>query len=135
MSPSPLHRRDWIKGDALGPSAALSGLARAEAATTAAKGKADACILLWLGGGAAQIDTFDPKRRGDGEKKPGSAYESISTAIPGVSVCEHLPRVARRLDRCVLVRSLHHKIIDEHAAATNLMHTGRRTRETVIYPS
>src|ERR1700755_2445520 len=113
MSPSPLHRRDWIKGDALGPSAALSGLARAEAATTAAKGKADACVLLWLGGGAAQIDTFDPKRRGDGKKRPGSYYDALPTALPGVQLCEHLPRLARRLDRCALVRTLHHSVVDE----------------------
>jgi hypothetical protein len=98
-------------------------------------GKAEACIFLWLGGGAAAIDTFDPKRRGDGRKQAGSAYESIPTAIPGVAVCEHLERLAPRLDRCVLVRTLHHRTIDEHAAATNLMHTGRPTSGTVIYPS
>ena len=54
------------------------------------RGKAEACIFLWLGGGAAQIDTFDPKRRGDGKKKPGSYYDAIPTAIAGERVCEHL---------------------------------------------
>ncbi len=98
-------------------------------------GKANACILLWLGGGAAQIDTFDPKRRGDGKKAAGSYYDSIPTAVSGVELCEHLPRVAKVLDRCVLVRTLHHAIIDEHGAATNLMHTGRPTSETIAYPS
>ncbi|MEO6809295.1 MAG: DUF1501 domain-containing protein [Isosphaeraceae bacterium] len=99
------------------------------------KGTADACIMLWLGGGSAHIDTFDPKQRGDGKKKAGSYYDSIPTAIPGASVCEHLPRVAQRLDRCALVRTIHHDIIDEHAAATNLMHTGRPVSGTVTYPS
>lgn len=38
-----------------------------------------------------QIDTFDPKRRGDPAKKiAGSYYNSIDTAVPGVRVCEHL---------------------------------------------
>ncbi len=91
--------------------------------------------MLWLGGGSAQIDTFDPKRRGDGKKKAGSYYESIPTAVPGVQVCEHLSRTARRLDRCALVRSLHHDVIDEHAAATNIVHTGRPVSGTVVYPS
>ena len=91
--------------------------------------------MLWLGGGAAQIDTFDPKRRGDGKKKAGSYYDAIPTAIPGTQVCEHLGRTARRLDRCVLVRTLHHDVIDEHAAATNIVHTGRPVSGTVIYPS
>jgi hypothetical protein len=126
-------RRDILN---LGLAAAAFGrTGSAFAAPKPPRGTADACILLWLGGGAAQIDTFDPKRRGDGKKQAGSAYESIPTAIPGVSVCEHLPRMARRLDRCVLVRSLHHKIIDEHAAATNLLHTGRPVSGTVTYPS
>src|SRR5437763_1229434 len=117
MSPSDLTRRDWLKA---GAAAAL--LRPSLAVGVQPRGKATACILLWLGGGAAQIDTLDPKRRGDGKKRPGSYYDAIPTAIPGVQVCEHLPRVARRLDRCVLLRSLHHKIIDEHGAATNLLH-------------
>jgi hypothetical protein len=91
--------------------------------------------MLWLGGGAAQIDTFDPKRRGDGKTKAGSYYDAIPTAVRGERLCEHLPRTADRLDQCVLVRSLHHRIIDEHAAATNLVHTGRPTSGTIIYPS
>src|SRR4051812_16781340 len=101
----------------------------------APKGKADACIMLWLGGGAAQLDTFDPKVKGDGKKKAGSYYDAIPTAVRGENLCRHLPRVADRLDRCVPVRTLHHKIIDEHAAATNIVHTGRPTSGTVIYPS
>jgi hypothetical protein len=99
------------------------------------RGKAEACIMLWLGGGASHLDTFDPKRRGDGKTKPGSYYDAIPTAIPGAQVCEHLPRTARRLDRCALVRTLHHSVIDEHAAATNIVHTGRPVSGTVVYPS
>ena len=38
--------------------------------------------MLWLGGGAGQMDTFDPKRKGDPKaKKPGSYYDAIDTAI------------------------------------------------------
>src|ERR1700733_5719981 len=99
------------------------------------KGKADACIFLWLGGGAAHLDTFDPKLRGDGKKKAGSYYDAIPTAQHGVEVCQHLPGLADRLDRCVIIRTLHHKIIDEHGAATNLLHTGRPVSETIAYPS
>lgn len=99
------------------------------------KGRADACIFLWLGGGAAHVDTFDPKVRGDGKKKPGSYYDSMATAITGVTVCEHLEQTAPLLDRCVIVRSLHHEISGEHAAAANLVHTGRKPSGTIIYPS
>ncbi len=124
-------RREFLATTAAASLALSQGSLRA----AAPKGKATSCIFLWLGGGSAQIDTFDPKVRGDGKKKAGSYYDSLPTAIPGAKVCEHLPRVAKRLDRCILVRSLHHKIIDEHAAATNLVHTGRPTSGTIIYPS
>lgn len=127
-------RREFLRAGAVGATA-LALPSSARASTKPPKGTAQACIMLWLGGGAAHIDTLDPKRRGDGKKKAGSYYDAIPTAIAGVKVCEHLPRVARRLDRCAIVRSLHHKIVDEHAAATNLLHTGRPTSETVIYPS
>lgn len=93
-------------------------------------------ISIWLGGGMGQIDTFDPKRRGDAVKKiPGSYYDAIDTAVSGVQVCEHLHQVAPLMDRITAVRTLHHDVVDEHAAATNRMHTGRAISGTVTYPS
>ncbi len=99
------------------------------------RGKADSCIFLWLGGGACQIDTFDPKVQGDGKKKPGSYYPAIDTAVPGIQVCEHLPRLAKLMERCVLLRTVNHDVIDEHSAATNRVHTGRPPTGTITYPS
>jgi len=124
-----MTRRDLLK------SGAALGTAALPAAVKTPKGKADACIFLWLGGGAAHMDTFDPKVRGDGKKKPGSYYDSIATAIPGARVSEHLRRSAPLMDRCVLIRSLHHTISGEHAAAANLVHTGRMPSGTIVYPS
>jgi hypothetical protein len=99
-------------------------------------GRAEHCVYVWLGGGSGQIDTWDPKKKGDPkEKKAGSYYESIDTAIPGVKLCEHLPKCAAILDRFMLLRTVHHEVIDEHAAATNRMHTGRPVSETIVYPS
>jgi len=99
------------------------------------KGKADACIYLWLGGGAAHMDTFDPKIQGDGKKKPGSYYKAIQTPIQGEQVCEHLSRTAPLMDRCIVVRSVTHDISGEHAAAANLVHTGRKPSGTILYPA
>ena len=99
-------------------------------------GKAEACIFLWCGGGMAQIDTFDPKRLGDpGKRIAGSAYPAIRTAVSGVQVCEHLPRVADRLDRMTILRTTNHSVIDEHGAATNRVYTGRPVSGTVVYPA
>ncbi len=128
---------------ALLPAAGGSLVADEGSAATAAgsgvfRGRARSCIFIWLGGGAAQMDTWDPKQLGDptqGSKKPGSAYPAIDTAIPGVQVCEHLRAMADRLDRGCLIRSVHHEVIDEHAAAVNRMHVGRAPTGTTIYPS
>ncbi|MCP4888886.1 MAG: DUF1501 domain-containing protein [Planctomycetaceae bacterium] len=99
-------------------------------------GQADRCIFIWLGGGMAQIDTFDPKRRGDPKtRKAGSDYDAIDTCVQDVQVCQHLARVAERMDRVTAVRSVHHDVIDEHAAAVNRVHTGRSVSGTLRYPS
>ncbi len=99
-------------------------------------GSAEHVISIWLGGGMGQMDTFDPKAKGDPKsKKAGSYYDAIETAVPGVQVCEHLARTAKVMDRVTAVRSVHHEVIDEHAAATNRMHTGRPISGTVTYPS
>jgi len=133
-----LTRRTFLAQAGLGAAALLGPTPHSDAnpgAGPALKGKADACIFLWLGGGCAHMDTWDPKRKGDGKKVAGSYYASIPTVVPGVSVCQHLSRMAKVLDRCVLVRSVHHDVIDEHAAATNRLHTGRPVSGTIVYPS
>lgn len=121
-------------GAAAGCSLALPRAASAADALIA--GRAEHVISIWLGGGMAQIDTFDPKRHGDPkERQAGSYYDAIETAVPGVRVCAHLPQLARLMDRVTAVRSVHHEVIDEHAAATNRMHTGRPISGTITYPS
>lgn len=130
----PTRREFLAAGAAAGCGLALSGTAIAKDMLT--KGKAEHVISIWLGGGMGQIDTFDPKRKGDPKKKlSGSYYDSIETAVPGVRVCEHLPQLAPLMDRVTAVRSVHHEVIDEHAAATNRMHTGRPVSGTIAYPS
>lgn len=97
---------------------------------------ADSCIFIWLGGGACHIDTWDPKRKGDPQAKvAGSNYDAIPTAVPGLEICQHLSRMAPLMDRAVVLRSVHHDVIDEHAAAVNRVHVGRPPTGTTIYPS
>ncbi|RPH77979.1 MAG: DUF1501 domain-containing protein, partial [Planctomycetaceae bacterium] len=136
---NPINRRECLGG--LAAAAAAGSIVRplgaSEPAAAAERfGKAEHVISIWLGGGMGQIDTFDPKRRGDPQaKQAGAYYDAIDTAVPGVQVCEHLPEVAQLMDRVTAVRTVHHDVIDEHAAATNRMHTGRAVSGTVVYPS
>ncbi|MCR9119913.1 MAG: DUF1501 domain-containing protein, partial [bacterium] len=130
-------RRDFLKSSAAaGAFASLGALNLASASEQKLPaGKADSCIFIWLGGGASHIDTWDPKKVSTGKKDPGSYYESIETAVPGVRVCEHLKHTAPLMERVVPIRTVNHDVIDEHAAATNRLHVGRPPTGTTIYPS
>ncbi len=130
-------RRNFLK---ISGASALStaGAFASEPATPVKLGKAEHCIFIWLGGGMAQVDTFDPKTLGDAKSKPskaGSYYPSIETAVPGVRLTEHLAQTAKLMDRVTAVRTINHRVIDEHAFATNLVHTGRMISGNVVYPS
>jgi hypothetical protein len=131
-----MNRRDFLAASA---ALAAGPVAFADSARPAPlKGKAEHCIFLWLGGGMGQLDTFDPKALGKNKGTPkaaGSLYPAIDTAVRGVRVCEHLPRTAVLMDRATAVRTVTHKVIDEHAFATNLVHTGRMVSGNVTYPS
>lgn len=127
----PLSRRAFLAAGA----AAVTSRAAANPSPRV-RGSADSCVFVWLGGGMAQIDTFDPKAVGDpATRKAGSAYDSIATAVPGVRVCRYLPKTAELMDRVTAVRTVNHDVIDEHAAATHRVHTGRPTAGTIAYPS
>ena len=133
-------RRNFLQSSALAGAAGslvTPGLLTAKEGKQAfPMGQAEHCIMIWLGGGACHVDTWDPKKVGDAKtRKAGSYYNAIDTAVDGVQVCEHLPKCANILDRFMLLRSVHHEVIDEHAAATNRMHTGRPTSGTIVYPS
>jgi hypothetical protein len=133
-----MTRRDCLAaGAALACSLARPrNSAMADTSDAIVRGQAEHVISIWLGGGMGQIDTFDPKQKGDpAAKQAGSYYDSIDTAVPGVQLCEHLPNLAPLMDRVTAVRSVHHEVIDEHAAATNRMHTGRPISGTIAYPS
>ena len=80
------------------------------------------CILIFYYGGPSHLDTLDPKPDAPAEIR--GDYRTIATSVPGVRICEHLPRTARLLDRVALVRSLHHPMRNHNSAAAEAL-TGR----------
>src|SRR5262245_54184381 len=58
-------------------------------------------IMLWLAGGASQLETFDPKPG----VVTGGPFLSIQTAVPGVRISELMPRMARRIKDTCIIRS------------------------------
>lgn len=70
-------------------------------------GRAKACILLFLFGSPSQHETFDPKPQAPEEVR--GEMRPISTAVPGLQICEGLPRTAQIMDRVTVVRSMTHQ--------------------------
>ncbi|MCX7418803.1 MAG: DUF1501 domain-containing protein [Planctomycetia bacterium] len=65
-----------------------------------------AIILVWLRGGASHLETFDPKPLAPAEFR--GPYQTIDTNVPGIQVCELLPRLAKIADKYTLLRSMAH---------------------------
>jgi hypothetical protein len=86
-------------------------------------------ILLWLAGGASQLETFDPKPG----RPTGGPYRPIATSAPGVHISELLPGVAQRMGHTAIIRSLNTKIGD-HGGGATLMETGRREEPGTEFP-
>jgi hypothetical protein len=92
--------------------------------------KGKACILLWMGGGPSQFETWSPK--------PGTATggetKAIETSVAGISISENLPNVAKQMDDICLIRSMNSRE-GAHPRATYLMHTGYLPTSSVKYPT
>jgi hypothetical protein len=133
-----MNRRHFLQSTAAFAATSAFGNQIVSSPSSMLKGKAEHCIFIWLGGGMGQVDTLDPKDLGDNKanpKKPGSLYASIDTAVKGVRLSEHFKKTAPLMERMTVVRTVNHHVIDEHAFATNLVHTGRMISGNVIYPS
>jgi hypothetical protein len=127
------HRRDFLKlGTAGLLGLTLPDLLRLEARAGRRSGKATNVIMVWLAGGPATIDMWDLKP--EAPETIRGQFKPIDTAAPGVRICEYLPKLAKIMDRCTLVRSLHHTIA-EHNLGTLYVTTGNRPSPTMAYPS
>lgn len=137
-------RRDFLKtAGATTLGALAAGYPRAAAAENVAhpEAKADCLIVLWMAGGMAHTETFDPKRYTPFE--PGveanrilSTFPSIPTAIDGVEFSEGLERIAAIMDRGTLIRTyragdLGHILHSRHQFQ---WHTGYAPPVTVAAP-
>src|SRR5207248_5497056 len=107
--PTALDRRQLLRLGGLGLS--LGGLWRAQEAQAAAGREAPAprvraCILIFYYGGPSHLDTFDMKPDAPAEVR--GEFRPVATSVPGLRVCEHLPRLARLMHKVALVRSMTH---------------------------
>ena len=123
---SGLTRRDFLRVGGVGLGSLGLPLAGVRGASTPAPSTERAVILLMLVGGPSQLESFDPKP--DAPSHVRGPFGSIPTALPGVRFCEHLPGLARRMDRMTLIRTLHHDSAPIHETGHQLLQTGRLCR-------
>lgn len=84
--------------------------------------RADHCIVLFLNGGPSHLDMWDLKP--DAPSEIRGEFQPIDSSLPGVSLSEHLPRLARQMHRTTLIRSMNHGVNNSHAAAVYAALTG-----------
>ncbi len=106
-------RRDLLQVGSLGllglGLGSPAGLRQANAASVSQVGRfgqAKSCILLFLYGSPSQLETFDPKP--DAPEEIRGELKSIPSRVPGLDVCELLPRMAQVMDKVTVIRSVSH---------------------------
>jgi hypothetical protein len=115
-----VSRRDFLRAGSFG--ALASGVAATPALGEVEFGDERSLILLLLVGGPSQLETFDPKP--DAPSEIRGPFRAIHSRVSGVRVSEHLPRLASRLDKVAIVRSLHHAAAPIHETGLQLVQTG-----------
>src|SRR5262245_1902898 len=124
-----LTRRGWLvaSSGALVGTAASGWLQRL--ATAEGPRPKRSCLLLWMNGGPSQTDTFDMKP----EHANGGPFQAIDTRTPGISLCEHLPGIARWTDRLAVIRSMSTREGD-HGRARDNLRTGYFPQASIQFP-
>jgi hypothetical protein len=120
-------RRDFLGAGALGLGYVGFNRAGLLAAGNLAAMVDRSVILLLLVGGPSQLETWDPKPDAPAEVR--GPFRSIETRCAGARICEHLPRLAARMDRIALIRSVHHDAAPIHETGHQLLQTGRLCQE------
>ncbi|MEX2142556.1 MAG: DUF1501 domain-containing protein [Pirellulales bacterium] len=115
--------------DRLGARAALAGQGGASARGF---GTAKSCILLWLDGGPSHLETFDPKPAAPSEVR--GPFAPIATSVPGVQICELLPKTAGLAHEIAIIRSMTSPL-GEHGIANAYLLTGYKPSPVLEYPS
>lgn len=122
-----------------GVGAILSGIlgrfaAPCLATTSTIPSRAKSVILIFNGGAPSHIDLWDPKPNAPSETR--GPFSTIRTSVPGIHVSELLPKMAKRMHRLALIRSVHHQH-SSHNAGMHWANVGRpyRVDSTLIHPS
>jgi hypothetical protein len=132
---SVLSRRSFLRGALAGTAFVLAGrlgLPAFAAGAGKAAAKARAVIQIWMWGGPAHLDTFDPKPDA-GSDYTGPFDKPVSANVPGIRINELLPLLAKQADKYSIIRSMTHGI-NGHETAAYMAQTGRPPGGRLSFP-
>ncbi|OYP31026.1 DUF1501 domain-containing protein [Rhodopirellula sp. MGV] len=128
-----VSRRDLLKIGSLSIGGlTMAGYDRLAAAGQVKSGFADRAIFIELPGGPSHLDTFDPKPNAPDTHR--GAFKPISTNVPGIQICEHLPKIAGCMDKIALLRGVSHTLA-AHRLGQEYVNTGSKPTPALEYPS
>lgn len=117
-------RRDALKIGAMGAGLTLTDLLRAEANAGISSSK-KAVIMVYMVGAPPHQDMYDLKMEAPTEIR--GEFKPISTNVPGIKICEHLPRLAKIMDKLVPIRTVYGS--NDGAHDSYICYTGRARRD------
>lgn len=127
-----VKRRDFLKvGVAGGAGLSLANYMNMAHAGEVQGGTAESAIFINLNGGPTHMDTFDLKPDAPSEYR--GEFNPIKTNVPGIEISEHLPLLARSMDKFCLLRGVTHSL-GAHQLGTEYVNTGNRPLPSLEYP-
>src|SRR5687767_13220511 len=127
-----VRRRDFLACGVAGAGLSLPAFLQRTAlgqVNPAARGKS--AIFVQLAGGPSHIDTFDLKP--DAPDANRGEFKPIPTKVPGVEICEHLPKLAKCADKFAIIRGVSHTLA-AHDLGTKYLNTGNRPLPSLEFP-
>jgi hypothetical protein len=107
-----LTRREWLRVGGL----AFAGLSLADVlrlrAANNETGRPKSVIMIWMRGGPSHIDSYDMKPDAPAEIR--GEFEPIATNVPGIQICEHMPRQATIMDKLAILRGIRSNDLGDH---------------------
>jgi hypothetical protein len=126
-------RRDFLKIGAIGTSTVtLANYLQWTHAAETRPGKATAAIFINLAGGPSHMDTFDLKPDAPAEYR--GEFNPIQTNVPGIRICEYLPKLAQTMDKFAILRGITHSLA-AHELGSEYVNTGNRPIPSLEFPS
>ena len=125
-----VSRRHFLQVGSLGATLSLSDFFRLNAAERKVDSGRSA-VLVFLGGGPAHQDTFDMKP--DAPEEYRGEFSPTRTTVPGIEICEHMPKLAQRAKQYAVIRGISHTLAD-HGLGTRYLMTGNLPTPVVNYP-